>query len=144
MWFGIVVGVIVIVFTLSATYASFDKSKYDEIIDNHVRSIVLNLKDLNREQFNKYWGSNPPGSEEDREKIIQYFSTYGELVDIKEIKAVSYRNSVSFTGEGVTHLYIYEAITNFTSGPVIFKFWLQGKNDELVTLNMNISRESSI
>ena len=144
MWFGASALLIIIVLAVSLIFATWDKPSWDDATKSNVRSTVLSLNKLSSEQLYNYWGANPPGTKEERDKIIDYSSTLGELVKINYIKVINYRNSVSLFGQGVTHFYTYEASTDFTSGPVIFKFLLKGNKDQIEVLNLNISRGNDI
>lgn len=129
----------VAIFVLSMLYASWDKENWDDFSKEHARFIVKKLDKLSKEQFLEYWGDNPPGTPEQREQLFAYASTFGELVTIKDINLVQYRSHVSFTGNGVTHLYIYDVHTEFTNGPVVFRLWLRANGDKLDVLNLTLN-----
>ena len=103
MWLGGISSVFVVIYIISMLYASWDRSNWDDFSKDHAKLIVNKLNKLSKEQLLDYWGGNPPGTPEEREKMYEWASTFGELVNINEVNLVQYKSLVSFTGNGVTH-----------------------------------------
>lgn len=141
IWFGGIAIVLVLLFAFSMVYASFGKTKWDNFSENHARVIVNSLSEMSEEQFNKYWGDNPPGSPEQREKMIKWASGFGVLKTIDKVERVNYMQKVAFSG--IHRFYIYDVYATYSNSPIRFRLWFQVHGKDLNVKNMTLNPGTS-
>jgi hypothetical protein len=141
IWFGSISIALILIFVSLMIYASFGKAKWDEISENHARTIVNGFSEMSEEQFNKYWGDNPPGNPEQREIMIKWASSFGVLKSIDKVERAQYMTKVTFSG--VQRFYIYDVNATYSNSPVRFRFWFHVHGNDLDVKNMVLNPGSN-
>ncbi len=137
IWFGGIALSFVLLSVLLLAYSSLGKAKWDEVSENHARTVVKNFSEFGEEQFNKYWGDNPPGTQEEREAMVKWASRFGVLKTIDSVKQISYLTKVALNG--IHRYYVYDAYATYSNSPVRFRFWFNIYGDSLTVRNMTIN-----
>lgn len=136
IWFGAIAVVLVLLFVLSMGYAAFNKPKLDKFSENYAKTIVNGFTDMSEEQFNRYWGENPPGSPEQRKSMIKTFRNVGILKQIDKVERLKYMYKVTF--EGLYYFYVYDVYATYSNHPVRFRLWFRVHKNTFDVLNMKI------
>jgi hypothetical protein len=135
-WCGGIAIALFLLFVCSMIYASFGKTRWDGFSKNHATSIVNSLSELSEKQFNKYWGNTPPGTYEQREKLIKSLSGFGVLKKIDRVERVQYMQKISFSG--IHRFYIYDVYATYSNSSIRFRLWFHVHGNDLDVQNMTL------
>jgi hypothetical protein len=134
LWFGGIFLLLIGIFVISMAFARIDKGDWDEFSENHAKTVVNSLSDMSKEQFENYWGDQPPGTPEQRDKMIQWASSFGTLQKIDSVERVNYMTKVTL--KGIFHFYVYDVHATYGNSPLIVRLWFRIHGDDLEVQNM--------
>ena len=136
-WVGGIFLILIIIFFISMLIAFIDKGEWDEFSENHAKTIVNGLSDWSTDQFEKYWGDQPPGTPKYREEIINWASSFGTLQKIDSTERVGYKTKVTF--KGINHFYVYDVYATYSNSQLLIRLWFHIHGNDLDVQNMTIT-----
>jgi hypothetical protein len=139
-WFGGIVLALIVFQGLLTTYAFCGKPIWDERSEQHARTVVNNFSEMSEEQFNKYWGDEPPGTQKQREMLIEWAGSLGTLETIDKVERVGYMQKVTF--RGIYRYYTYDVYATYSESPLRFRLWFHIHGNKLDVQNMNVFPEA--
>ena len=118
-WVLIGIGSLTVLFTVAFCVGAAGVSVHREDVEpdarDYARQVVNDLSEFSEEQFNAYWGPEPPGSPDEREFIIEWIGKLGHLEQIDTVELKGY-TSMSTLRTGTRHSFTYWVDATYSNG----------------------------
>jgi hypothetical protein len=136
-WFGGTVLALLVLLGLLMAYSSCGKPQWDEFSAQHARTVVNSFSEMSEERFNEYWGDKPPGTQEQRKRLIEWAGNLGTLETIDKVERVGYAQKIAFSG--IHRFYTYDVHATYSESPVRFRLWFHIHGNNLDVKNMTLN-----
>ncbi|MDJ0908337.1 MAG: hypothetical protein QNI99_04035 [Woeseiaceae bacterium] len=122
-------------FCVGVAGVSVNRDDIEPEVREYARGVVNSLSELSEEQFNAYWGPEPPGSPDQREFIIEWTGQLGHLEQINAVELKGY-TSMSTLRTGTRHTFTYRIDATYSNGEATVVMPVLATDETMVALNI--------
>lgn len=137
MVMGAVACVALVAYLWLSIMVSRNIQRWEATAERQARNIIFDLDELSESQMTQYWSADTPQAY--RQAMMQWLDQLGSLEKIESIELQKRTTMTSFTGQGISHQFHYQARAQYTQALLTFNFNFSVRDGLLYTNGFEIS-----
>ncbi|PTY36457.1 hypothetical protein BGP77_03925 [Saccharospirillum sp. MSK14-1] len=134
---AVVVGIVLVAYAGLSMVVSRSIDRWEATAERQVRNIIFDLDELSESQMRKYVSAN--ASPEYLQAMMPWLDSLGSLEKIETIELQTRTTWTSFTGQGISHQFHYQAKAQYSQALLTFDFNFSVRDGLLYTNGFEIS-----